>query len=907
MLQAAREQRRQDVDIVVGAVETHDRPETQGLLEGLEVIPRRRLEYRGQTFEEMNLDAILARRPALVVVDGLAHSNAPGSRHPKRFQDVEELLDAGINVYTSVSIEHLESLNHVVAQITGLKARETIPDRILDRADEIELIDLSPEELLHWLRARKLYVPEQAERAVRKYFLPSDLIASYDLARRETADHGDDQHQPALRAPPGEGHQTVTARTTVAGSGEPLAEQLGGKAVVTPGQQGAEEFGGDARARNVSATIVGDPPRSGWRVRWRPSFVTSRVKRSRPSDVRVLSAEARGGRPLESPPPARDTLPRRSLRHYALAAALVAAAGLAAANVMAILPLRDPGMLFLAAVLLSAVVGGLHASIFASILSVLVYDFFFTEPFHSLRMTDPQDYLSLGAFLIVAVLTSHLTARVRDQADAARRREARMAALYAFGRAITGAATIDDLCHAIATHVAQTLDTAAAVLLPDAGQLTGRATHPADVELGASERATATWAWENDQPAGRGTETLPGGEWLHMPLGTVRGAVGVLGVHVERLGSGLAREQRQLLDALAGQAALAIERSRVDTVEAIIESIEDGLVVLDREGVIVHVNDVAGAILGCERIQALGRRFETLGTNHPRYVRLLAAVRDVLAHPNREGESVEVALRHRGRDRVYVLRPAPFRDRSGGHAGHILVLQDVTRLRDQEARREQLMATLSHELRTPLASQRLAVELLERALASLAGRPGELVVAVKRDLERLEDVAHRLLEVSRGRAMRSARERQTVDLRAVLARVGDVFALQAAEREIAFEATARGDGLTIAGDATTLTWALSNLVTNALRYTPRGGCVTIDAVADDDTVRVVVSDTGPGIPRDQRERIFERFVQGREGPGGAAGLGLAIVRDIVETHGGRVHLESEVGQGSRFTIDLPRG
>src|SRR5262245_58004588 len=906
MLQAAREQQRQDVDVVVGAVETHDRRETQGLLEGLEVIPRRRLEYRGQTFEEMNLDAILARRPGLVVVDGLAHSNAPGSRHPKRFQDVEELLDAGINVYTTVNIEHLESLSHVVAQITGLTARETIPDRILDRADEIELIDLSPEELLHWLREGKVYVPEQAERAVRKYLLPTDPTASCDLAPRETAEHGDDQHQPALRAQPGEGHQTVAERTTVAVSEEPLAERPGGEAVVTP-QQVAEEFGGDARARNVSETIVGDPPRSGWRVRWRPFFVTSRVKRCGPIDVPVLSAQARGEQRLETPLPPRDTRPKGPLRKYTLAAALVAAAGLVATAVMAVLPLRDPGMLFLAAVLLSAVVGGLHASIFASILSVLIYDFFFTEPFHSLRMTDPQDYLSLGAFLIVAVLTSHLTARVRDQADAARQREARTAALYAFGRAITSAATIDDLCHAIATHVARTLDTTAAVLLPDAGQLTEQATHPADVELGASERATATWAWEHDQPAGRGTETLPGGEWLHLPLSTVRGAVGVLAVHVERLGSGLAREQRQLLNALAGQAALAIERSRVDAVEAIIESIEDGLIVLDRDGVIVHVNDVAGAILGCERIQALGHRFETLGTNHPRYVRLRAAVRDVLAHPEREGESVEVALRHRGRDRVYVLRPAPFRDRSGGHAGHILVLQDVTRLRDQEARREQLMATLSHELRTPLASQRLAVELLERALAPLAGRRGELVLAVKRDLERLEDVAHRLLEVARGRAATSALERQTVDLRAMLARVREVFALEAVEREIAFETTARGDGLTIAGDATTLTWALSNLVTNALRYTPRGGCVMIDAVADDDTVRVVVSDTGPGIPRDQRERIFERFVQGREGPGGAAGLGLAIVRDIVETHGGRVHLESEVGCGSRFTIDLPRG
>jgi len=217
-----------------------------------------------------------------------------------------------------------------------------------------------------------------------------------------------------------------------------------------------------------------------------------------------------------------------------------------------------------------------------------------------------------------------------------------------------------------------------------------------------------------------------------------------------------------------------------------------------------------------------------------------------------------------------------------------------------------LMATLSHELRTPLASQRMAVELLERALVPLDGRPRELVAAIKRDVERLEDVAQRLLEVSRGCAMTVALERQTVDLRTVLARVGELFALQASERGIALETTAPREALTIIGDATKLTWALSNLVTNALRYTPRGGRVTVEAVADDGVVRVVVSDSGPGIPPDQRERIFDRFVQGREGPGGAAGLGLAIVRDVVQAHGGRVRLESEVGRGSRFTLDVPR-
>jgi two-component system, OmpR family, sensor histidine kinase KdpD len=847
MLQAARKQLRQGADIVVGAVETHGRPESQALLGDLEVIPRRPLESRGQTLEEMDLDAILARRPTLVIVDELAHTNAPGSRHPKRFRDVEELLDAGINVYTTVNIQHLESLNDVVAQITGVRVRETIPDRILDRADEITLIDLSPEELLQRLREGKVYVPEQAERAIRNYFRPSNLTALRELALRETAEHVDDQKHADMGTQPGEGHWTVAGRTMVAVSGGPLAEQLGGEAV------------------------------------------------------------ARGAQRPESPLPARGARAKASPRGYALAAALVAAAGLAAAVIMAVLPLRDPGMLFLAAVLLSAVVGGLEPSIFASLLSVVVYDFFFTEPFHSLRMTDPQDYLSLGAFLIVAVLTSHLTARVRDQAAAARRREARAAALYAFGRAITGAATIDDLCHAIATHVVQALGAAAAVLLPDAGRLVVRTTYPADTELGAPETATATWAWQHDQPAGHGTETLPGGGWLHVPLSTVRGVVGVLAVHVERIGSGLALEQRQLLEALAGQAALAIERSRVDVVEAIIESIEDGLVVLDRESVIVHVNDVGCAILGCERTEALGHRFEALGTNHPHYVRLRGAVGDFLAHPEREGESVEVALFHRGREHCYVLRPTPFRDRSGVHAGHILVLQDVTHLRDQEARREQLMATLSHELRTPLASQRMAVELLERALVPLDGRRGELVAAVKRDVERLEDVARRLLEVSREGAMTTALERQTVDLRAVLAHVGEVFAVEAAERGISFETTAPREGLTITGDATKLTWALSNLVTNALRYTPRGGCVMVDVVADDGTVRVVVSDSGPGIPPDQRERIFERFVQGQEGPRGAAGLGLAIVSDIVRAHGGRVHLESELGRGSRFTLALPRG
>ncbi|MGH7895315.1 MAG: DUF4118 domain-containing protein, partial [Candidatus Binatia bacterium] len=469
MLQAARERRREGVDVVVGVVETHGRAETTSLLDGLEVVPRRAVPYRGQMLAEMDLDALLVRRPKLAIVDELAHTNAPGSRHPKRYLDALELLDAGIDVYSTVNVQHLESLNDVVAQITGVRVRETVPDAILDRADEVQLIDLPPEELLQRLRDGKVYVPQQAERALEHFFQPANLTALRELALRETAEHVDEQVQTHRRARGVAEPWGVSERLLVAIDGSPLSERLvritrriaerrgapwmaifvepsrfherseaerqgpaqalalaarlGGEALTVPGDDVAAELVRVAREHDATEIVVGRAARPARHLLRGRSVVSALIRRGGSIDVRVVSGGA------ESAPVA--PVPRRwgSPQRYAIAAGVVLIAALVARGLQAVLPLPDPGMVFLAAIVVSAITTGLGPSIAASVVALLVYDFFFVEPYYTFTVAKPQDILSLGMFLVVAVLLSELTSRVRAQAEAARRREARMTAL----------------------------------------------------------------------------------------------------------------------------------------------------------------------------------------------------------------------------------------------------------------------------------------------------------------------------------------------------------------------------------------------------------------------------------------------------------------------------------------------
>jgi two-component system sensor histidine kinase KdpD len=598
MLAHARRLKEQGVDVVAGIVETHGRAETQALLNGLEVLPRLVTTYRGHELRDFDLNAALARRPSVLLVDELAHTNPPESRHPKRWQDVEELLRAGIDVHTTVNIQHLESLNDVVARITGIRIRETLPDRVLEQADEVELIDLTPEELIGRLREGKVYVPDLAGRARDNFFKPGNLTALRELALRQTAERVDAQMVGYMRRHAIEGPWPAGERLMVCvgndqlgpyvvREGRRLAETMKAPwvaahverpgSVTTPAAEKATEdamalaerlrarterlAGADlpgeilsyAKRNNITQIVIGRS-RAGWlREALRRSLAQALVRRSEGIAIHIVTPPAAAsagwiGKEL--------TLP-------GLPAAATAVVGIAAVVglTFAVEDLRaqsNVALLFLAVVLWSAVGYGLVAALATAILAFLAYNFFFTEPYHTLWVAHWHDIVALLVFLIVAATTGILAGRVRDQMQGARSRIVALQMLYDFARRLGAAKTSDELLHAVVLQAHRLSGRPAVVLLPSNDDIAIRYAWPPEDRLDESALAAARWTLRHAEPAGAHTGTLPSANWHFRPLRTANGAVGVLGVGAEH--SPLPHDLAQTLDAMLDQTAVAVER-----------------------------------------------------------------------------------------------------------------------------------------------------------------------------------------------------------------------------------------------------------------------------------------------------------------------------------------------------------
>ena len=603
MLEEARAKQREGVGVLVGVVETHGRAETTALLDGLEVLPRKKLEYRGVALEEFDLDAALARRPTLILVDELAHTNAPGSRHTRRFQDVEELLAAGISVYTTLNVQHLESLNDVVAQITGIQVRETVPDSILDQADELELADLSADDLLKRLQEGKVYVPEQAARAIEQFFRKGNLIALRELALRRTAERVDAQMRGYMQEhgihetwPAGErllvciGPNPAGARLVRAGkrmatslkcewvvvcvetAGQTisvadraalvqnlqLAQELGAQAITLSGHSVADEVLAYARAHNITKIIAGKPTHGRWRDKIFGSLLDHLVRGSGDIDVYVITGDAEEGQA-----PRRGVVgPRAGWRDYVWAGTVVGVCSLLGAAVFQFLSVTDVAVIYLLGAGVVASRFGRGPSVVAAFLSIAAFDFFFVPPRFTFAVTDFRYVLTFVVMLAVALVISGLTLRIREQAETARVRERRTGALYAMSRELAATRGLADLARVASRHLQDTFEARVQFLFPDAG---GRLQAPVGVPpaypVDEKELSVAHWVFVRSHVAGVGTDTLPAAQAFYQPLIASESTIGVVGLRPADPQRFDDPTLQRLIETFAGQAALALERA----------------------------------------------------------------------------------------------------------------------------------------------------------------------------------------------------------------------------------------------------------------------------------------------------------------------------------------------------------
>lgn len=852
MLEEARARAAEGVDVVVGYAEPHARTETEALLLGMELLPYKFIEYKGARLKEFDLDAALARKPAVVLVDELAHTNPQGLRHAKRWQDVMELLDAGINVYTTLNVQHLESINDVVQRITGVAVRETLPDSVLEKADEVELIDTSPEELLERLAEGKIYRPEVAERATRHFFNKGNLIALREMALRRTAERVDAQMLDFRRGQNVREPWAASERILVCVGPSPLsarlvratkrladgikakwiaayvetptaadlpqqdrdrvtqtlrlAQQLGAEVVTLSAASIPEEVVSYARTHNVTKIVIGKPDRPGWRQMFRRSIVDEIVDASGQIDIYVVRGEAE-----DEPPPAPRT-DRRGLGPAYIRAIIVVAIstvvgwpfyhGLSPPNAGAnhhALSNTNILMLYLLGVLWVATRHGRGPALLASLLGVAAFDFCFVPPYLTFAVADTQYLVTFSVMLVTALTISTLTDRVRRQAEFARQRERRTLALLELSRRLAAGQSAQEIMQATLSQIGAVFEGDFAILSSsDNKQLLNQASLGNSFADDAKERGVAQWVFEHGQIAGVDTATLPAAQGLYLPLIASRGIVGVLAIRPGATTNIRDLEQLRLLESFANQAALAIERA----------------------------NLAGEARQAWERVEA-------------------------------------------------------------------------------EFMRNTLLSSVSHDLRTPLAAITGAASTLiedETLLPALARR--ELAEAIVEESNRMERIIRNLLDMTRlesgGLIVHKEWQPIAEVIGAALHHMSDRLGVRQVKVHLP------PDLPMIELDAVAIEQVLVNLLDNAAEYTPAYSAIEITARAESGQIIVQVADHGPGVPAGTEQRVFQKFYRAHANDGRrGVGLGLAICKGLIEAHGGTISAANRPGGGAVFTFTIP--
>ena len=848
MLSAAQREKKSGVNVLIGVVETHGRSDTAALLAGLEQLPLKDVPYRGKTLKEFDLDGALARRPAVLLVDELAHSNVEGSRHPKRYQDVQELLDAGIDVWSAVNVQHLESLNGTVGSITGVRVHETVPDTVLDDADEIILIDVTPDELLGRLKAGKVYLPQQAERAAQNFFRKGNLIALREIALRRTAEHVEDDVR-SYRieksigtvwntegtllvgiGPSAGSEQAVRSAARLAGqlnvrwhaayvetpklqrldSAErdrilaviKLAEALGATTAVLTHADAAVALVEQARLLNCATLVMGRTHLSAWSELWRGRATLRRIARLAPDLTLVEVGQSDSARKLAAAPKmggddAGANAWQASLPRYALAAAAVVAVTLLAFPLHSVFDLANIVMLFLLATVLVAVKLGRGPAALAAVLNVAAFDFFFVPPRFSFAVSDVQYLLTFAVMLAVGLITGQLTAGLRFQARISSSRERRAQSLFGLTRDLSAALVTQQVIELGQTALQRDFGGAALVLAMDDKDQLGAATQLGNQPPADFDASVADWAFRNGQAAGLNTSTLSAQAWHYLPLKAtmrVRGVLAIKPAHPRWL---LIPEQVQQLDTLARQIAIALER--------------------------VHYVDIA---------------------------------------------------------------------------------QQALLQMESERLKSTLLAAISHDVRTPLTALIGMAESLQR-MPPLTTQQTDIALAMTSQARQLGALVTNLLDMAR---MQEGGIHLRKDWQSPQEVVGSSIRASHALQGREVQTDVPADLPLVEFDATLMERVLVNLLENAAKY--GAAPIVVSASVTPDALVLTVRDHGPGLPPASSGReaeLFDKFTRGEaESATPGVGLGLAICKAVVEAHRGQISAANAAGGGAEFKVVLPR-